>query len=181
VRRNGIPVTTPARTLLDLAAGTTSDKQLERALREAIYKHQTSLPVLSRCLSRHSGHRGAGALEKAIRRAEDAPGGFRSNPEQRFARWLRKHSLPMPAFNVPMRIADQDIEADCYWAEHGLIVEVDHRGTHAQRQAFEADRLRDRRLQAHGLCVVRVTEPYDEALYADISALLGAAGRGTQR
>ena len=177
--KHGIRVTTPARTLLDLAT-TTNEQRLERAVREALFQHQTSLPALRRVVSRHRGHRGVRALRQAIERVADAPGRIRSNPEQRFLGWLRKRALPMPELNVHMRIGELKIEADCYWREQGVIVEIDDHGTHARRHAFESDRIRDRTLQAHGLKAVRVTEPYDDALYADLGLLLSARRRELQ-
>lgn len=74
--KNGIPTTTAARTLLDLAA-TTNATRLERALREALFTHATSLPALRRLLSRHPGHRGAGRMRAAITAVADAPGRVR--------------------------------------------------------------------------------------------------------
>lgn len=167
----GIPTTTVSRTLLDLATQT-NDWHLERALREALYKNQSNLPTLSRVVSRHRGHRGAARLTGAIEQAQDAPGTFRSNPEQRFARWLRTHGLPRPEFNVELHVGDVRFEVDCYWRDHALVAEIDHRSTHARRRSFEADRIRDRTLQAHGVSVIRISEPYDSALQADLVRLL---------
>jgi very-short-patch-repair endonuclease len=174
MRKQGIPVTTPARTLFDLATSV-NDQQLERALREALFHSHTSLPALRRTLEAHRGERGAGALRRAIERAADAPGRLRSRKEQRFADWLRTHRLPMPEFNVYMRVADLELEADCYWRDQRLVAEIDDRSTHARRQDFERDRIRDRTLQAHGLRAIRVVEPYDGDLSADLTRLLVAA------
>ena len=176
--KDGIPVTTVPRTLLDLATQT-NDWHLERALREALYQHQTNLPTLRRIVENHPGHRGARRLNRAIQHAEDAPGIFRSNTEQRFARWLRKHSLPSPEFNARIKLGDRRIEADCYWHEQRLVAEIDHRATHAQRVNFESDRIRDRAIQAHGLRIIRIAEPYDEALLVDLRRLLGAGSLRT--
>jgi predicted transcriptional regulator of viral defense system len=174
--KHGIPVTTPARTLLDLAT-TAKPQALERALREALFQHATSLPAIRRLLRAHRGDRGARALRTAIQRTEDAPGRVRSGPEERFLVYLRKHSFPLPELNVYMRIGDLEIEADCVWREHRLIAELDHRGTHADRRSFESDRRRDRRLQAVGWRAIRMTEPYDASLHADLTALFAAALR----
>jgi very-short-patch-repair endonuclease len=170
-RRSGIPVTTATRTLLDLASSTT-EPRLERALREALFKKATTLPALSRLLSTHKGNRGAGALTEAIENTKDAPGRLRSNPEQRFANWLRRQGLPLPKLNVTFELDDRAIEVDCHWPEHDLVAEIDHRSTHAQRHAFETDPIRDRTLQAHGLKVIRIAEPYDDRLRDDLRRLL---------
>ena len=145
--KHGIPVTTPARTLLDLATSA-NPQALERALREALFQHATSLPALRRLVRAHQGDRGARALRTAIQKTEDTPGRLRSGLEQRFLTYLRKNGLPLPELNVYMRIGELEIEADCVWGEHRLIAELDHRGTHANRKAFESDRRRDRTLQA---------------------------------
>ena len=79
-----------------------------------------------------------------------------------------------------MRIGELEIEADCVWREHRLIAELDHRGTHADRKAFESDRRRDRTLQAFRWRAVRITEPYDAGLHADVTALLAAAAHDAQ-
>jgi very-short-patch-repair endonuclease len=91
----------------------------------------------------------------------------------------RKHKLAPPELNVPMRIGELEIEADCLWREQRLIVELDHRSTHARRKDFDKDRRRDRIVQAAGWRLVRVTDTDlhgDEAnLAADLTALLGVA------
>jgi very-short-patch-repair endonuclease len=172
--KNGIPITTPARTLLDCAAAM-KPARLEHALREALYQRHTSLPALRRLLQNHPGHRGAKALRKAIEANEDAPGIARSGLERRFLAFLRRHKLPLPRLNVHVRVGDLDIEADCYWPDQRLIVELDHRSTHARRESFEADRKRDRVAQAAGFRAVRVSDhdlADEPALVADFTALL---------
>jgi hypothetical protein len=173
----GIPITTPARTLLDCAT-TLNQAQLEQALREALYHQQTSLPALRRLLRSHPGHRGAGALGAAIRATEDAPGITRSGLERWFQRFLRKHGFPPPELNVPMRLGELEIEADCYWAEHRLIVELDHRSTHARRKDFAKDRRRDRAATTAGIRIVRVADEDragEAGLAADLATLLAVA------
>jgi very-short-patch-repair endonuclease len=175
--KNGIPITTPARTLLDCAA-TFSPSRLEQSLREALYHNRTTLPALRRLIDRHPGHRGAKALKAAIASVEDAPGITRSTLERRFEHFRRRHKLPPPKLNARLRIEGTDIEADCWWPAQRLIVELDDRSTHARRQDFERDRRRDRKAQAAGLRIVRVTNEdlADEAALAqDFSRLFAAA------
>src|SRR4051812_20502485 len=167
-KRHGIPTTTAARTLLDLATEVRPAK-LERALREALFKRAVNTPALCRLLLAHSGERGAGALAAALDKTRDAPGLHRSNGEQRFAAWLRRKKLPLPNFNAELL----GIEVDCHWPAHHLVAEIDHRSTHARRKDFETDRIRDRALQASGLRVIRITEPYDDGLEDDLRRLLG--------
>src|SRR4051794_23802564 len=167
-KRHGIPTTTAARTLLDLATAVRPAK-LERALREALFKRAVNTPALCRLLLAHSGERGAGALAAALDKTRDAPGLYRSNGEQRFAAWLRRKKLPLPNFNAELL----GIEVDCHWPAHHLVAEIDHRSTHARRKDFETDRIRDGALQAHGLRVIRISEPYDDGLEDDLRRLLG--------
>ena len=51
----------------------------------------------------------------------------------------------------------EGFEVDCVWPEHRLIVELDGHATHAPIHAFEHDRARDRRLEAAGWRVIRIT------------------------
>jgi very-short-patch-repair endonuclease len=178
--KQGIPVTTPARTLLDLAA-TTNTQRLERALREALFRGATNLPALRRLLSRRSGHRGARALRIAIERVQDAPGRIRSDGEHRFLNWLRRRGLPLPESNVQMQIGDLLLEPDFVWRAARVIVEIDDRSTHARRQDFESDRRRDRAVQAAGWRPIRITEPYDAGLAADLTRLLAVVVRPAAR
>jgi hypothetical protein len=181
-QRKGIPVTTPERTIIDIAA-TLTPSQLERAIRQAEYEHLTTLATLTSCLSsRHPG-RGAKALQKALAPADAGKGITRSKLEQRFRAFTRKYGLPQPDTNVTMRIGIRWIESDCVWHEQRVIVELDGRAAHHNLHAFESDRARDRALQAAGWTVIRITwrqltnEP--EALARDLYSLLSGPERGS--
>jgi very-short-patch-repair endonuclease/predicted transcriptional regulator of viral defense system len=170
--RHGIPVTTPARTLLDCAA-TMHPAKLERAVREAIYQRLTSLRALRRLLRAHPSHRGRRQLSQAIEATQDAPGIQRSDLERDFEAFRRRHGLPAPELNVPMQLGDLEFEADCYWRNKRLIVELDHRSTHARRQDFAKDRRRDRVVLAAGIRTVRVAAgDLTAELAADLTSLL---------
>jgi predicted transcriptional regulator of viral defense system len=151
--RKGIPVTTPERTIIDVAA-TLTPGQLERAIRQAEYDHLTTLATLARRLS---SRRGAAKLRTAIARAETGKGITRSKLERRFFTFLRKHGLPKPELNVDMRLDGRWIEADCLWREQCVIAELDSRDAHLNVHAFESDRRRDLELQAAGWAIVRIT------------------------
>jgi very-short-patch-repair endonuclease len=147
--RDGIPVTTVPRTLLDLAT-VVSTSQLERAVNEAEIRglaDPLSLPVL---FARYPGRPGITALRRIL--GEPAVL-IRSELEARFRRFLRKHRLPPPAWNVVVA----GMECDCVWHERRLIVELDGRTPHDTALAFERDRARDRALIAAGWRVVRIT------------------------
>ena len=148
-RRNGIPVTSPARTLLDLAA-TEPTPELDRALNQARIARLVSDPSLNEQFSRYPHHRGTAALRKAIR----ADVGFtRSEAERRAVDLIRRAGLPSPETNQRV----EGYEVDLVWRNQRLIVEIDGYAFHSMRRSFEEDRRRDQQLTARGWRVIRIT------------------------
>jgi len=115
-RRDGIPVTKPARTLADLRT-VVSAAELAATRREAEFRR---LPIDE---------------DPAADRA-------RSDLEQAFAAMCRRHRLPRPAVNAPL----DRYEVDFLWSDCRVVVEVDGWESHRSRSAFEEDRARDARL-----------------------------------
>lgn len=151
--QRGIPVTTPARTLFDLAAVVSPD-QLEHAFNEAEVRRLTSPTSLDALLARYSGRRGTAAIRRILdKHAAYGETVTRSRLEQRFLTLVDEHALPRPKVN---RRGDHG-ELDATWPEEKLVVELDGFATHGTRKAFEADRARDRALQVAGWRVVRIT------------------------
>jgi very-short-patch-repair endonuclease len=145
---NGLPLTTPARTLTDLGRLLTSD-ELDRATEQA---HILGLVIPD---------------------GEDRfPEFTRSEAERRLKALCRAANLPMPRTNA--RVAGYEVDA--FWPAQRLVVEVDGWRYHSTRQAFERDRRKDAALQVAGYRVLRVTwrrlryEPI--ALSAQLGALL---------
>jgi Transcriptional regulator, AbiEi antitoxin/Protein of unknown function (DUF559) len=173
--RRKIPVTTLARTLFDLATETSVDG-LGDAIREAEYLHRFQLRHLEDLLERYPGRRGTAVIETCLRRLGRSPKGrTRSELETRFAALLARTDLPRPALNALLDVDGFKVEADCLWGEQRLIVELDGGRAHRTRVAFESDRERDRRLQAAGWRVVRVTWRQLDApasLLSDLRSLL---------
>jgi hypothetical protein len=135
---DGIPITTPERTLLELARHV-SARALARALREAIRLNRTSLTALGDHLGRARGRRGAARLGAAIARYAGLPlERARSGAEVRAIEILRDAGRPLPSHNA--RVAGE--EADLSWASHRLIVEIDgapfHRDTGEDRRKSDA-------------------------------------------
>jgi very-short-patch-repair endonuclease len=152
VRRvGGLPITAPARTLVDLA-GEASLREVEQALAEAEARHLVRRHELTAALTRVGRHRGATALRKLLS-ADRAPALTRSEAEERLLALLRSAQLPQPDVNVRLG----NYEVDFLWREQGLVIEVDGFGFHSSRLAFERDRSRDAELQAQGWRVIRVT------------------------
>jgi len=174
----GIPITTPSRTVLDLA-GAVGSRDLERALARAEREGLTSRGELLSLLDRHSGRPGLAVLRPLL--ADGAGPAFtRSEPEERLLGLIRKAQLPPPEVNGSVA----GYEVDFLWRAERLVVEVDGFAFHSSRDRFESDRRRDGRLAARGYRVMRVTwrqitrEP--EALLARLAQALALAGvRGT--
>jgi len=149
--REGIPVTTPARTLLDLAE-MVSLRELERALDEARIRRLVRRSQLTGVLDRRRGRNGAAALSALLDREGD-PTLTRSEAEERMLALVRAARLPPPQVNS--RAGGHEV--DLLWAAQRLVVEVDGYAYHSSRAAFERDRLRDADLHAAGLQVMRFT------------------------
>jgi very-short-patch-repair endonuclease len=147
----GIPVTTPARTLLDLAAVVTT-RELEQALAEAHARRLARRSDLLSLLARVGARPGAAPL-RSLLDADTAPALTRSEAEERFLALIRKAELPPPEVNV--RVGRHEV--DFLWRQQGLVVEVDSFAFHSSRAAFERDRLRDAERGAAGFRVLRVT------------------------
>jgi very-short-patch-repair endonuclease len=149
--RDAIPVTTAARTLLDLAS-VLDEHQLERAVERAEALRLADHTPLDALVTRNFGRPGTPALRGALRRGIE-PALTRSELEARFLTFLDAHRLPRPDVNELV----EGFEVDCVWPAAKLIVELDSRTWHATAAAFERDRERDRALQVKGWRVIRIT------------------------
>jgi very-short-patch-repair endonuclease len=160
-----IPVTTPARTLIDLADVLTR-RGLERAIDEAEY-----LRLDLKGLRPIPGRRGAGALAALLeeRRTESRT---RSELEEMFLALCERHHLTRPRTNEHV----EGYEVDFHWPEERLVVEVDGAQAHRTRKAFERDRLRDAELTAAGYRVMRFTQRRLEREPVAVADLLRRAG-----
>jgi very-short-patch-repair endonuclease/predicted transcriptional regulator of viral defense system len=148
----GVPVTTPARTLLDLAK-TLDQHRLHRAIDRAEQHRLTGHHPLDELLTRYPKAPGAAKLRAITEQGSIGDTVTRSELEDRFLQFLDAHGLPRPEMNQRIK----EIEGDCVWREHRLMVELDGRATHQTTAAFERDRERDRLLQSHGWRVIRLT------------------------
>jgi very-short-patch-repair endonuclease len=148
---NGLPVTTPEQTLLDLAPRLTA-RELERAVDEALTKGLTTRSKLTAAATQSTHRSGAAAVRALV--AERRPTTItRSQAEESFLRMIREAELPQPEINVPL----YGFEVDFYWRELRLVVEVDGYRWHASKSAFERDRRKDTILRGNGLQLMRVT------------------------
>lgn len=164
---DGIPVTTVARTLLDLAAVLDRD-QLVKTIEESERRQLFDLRAVADVLIR-AGHRsGTVALRSVLADYRD-PAPTRSVLERDFLSLVRKTALPQPHVNVLV----EGFEVDVFWPNSRLVVELDSRGYHTSPRAFEADRARDAVLQRAGYRVIRITH---HRLHADPTGVLELIG-----
>jgi very-short-patch-repair endonuclease len=150
-----IPVTTIARTLVDLAGVVPSD-HLTKAMREAERTNPLDAQAIERVLERTAGRRGPGhkATRAALAELEAlATTLTRSSLEDAFLKLVRRAGLPRPRINALI----EGMQVDASWEPQRLIVELDGWEHHRSKAAFEQDRTRDARLTAAGWRVVRFT------------------------
>jgi very-short-patch-repair endonuclease len=150
--RAGVPVTTVARTLVDLAA-VLPPKRVADLLREADRAGRLDAAALRGALDRAGGGCGS-ALRAALDEHERlATSLTRSVLEDRFLALLDADGLPRPLTNHRI----EGMEVDAAWPEQRLVVELDGWAFHADRRAFQDDRTRAARLMAAGWVVLRFT------------------------
>jgi very-short-patch-repair endonuclease len=150
-RCRGIPVTTPARTVVDLAAEL-EPLQLESVVEEARRRHLIRRHELVAAAGA-GGQRSGAVRLRALLGREHEPALSRSDTEKRMLRLVRAADLPHPELNAVIG----PYEVDMYWPEAQLAVELDSYTFHGTREAFERDRARDAELQSSGLPVLRFT------------------------
>lgn len=137
VEVDGIPCTSVARTLADVAA-TEPARRLERAVEQAERRQVFALRALERIMARHRP--GRRALTEALARFSGSTK-TRSELEEAFLALVRSAGLPQPELNVSMALGDgRFAEIDALWREARLAVELDSERYHLGRRAFHGDR-----------------------------------------
>jgi very-short-patch-repair endonuclease len=149
---HGIRVTTPARTILDLAA-TLDRRGIERLLDRAEDLRLGDVLPLDALARARTGHRGAHRLLAALDRHAPGTTLTKSDLEELFLALCREAGLPEPRVNDDV----EGFEADFVFADHRLIVETDSWRHHKSREAFERDRRRDAIHAAAGWRTLRFT------------------------
>jgi hypothetical protein len=182
-RDDGLPTTTVAQTLLDLACATTltgadarDAKILRRTLAVLDYRQQLDLDALDSIC--RTGRRGSAALRHAIAAHQPQFAHTNEGIEERFLDLCIRWNLPLPLVNVWLH----GELVDAYWPDHALVVELDG-GHHARPAQLRRDRARDMTLRGHGITVVRydwdlVTRRPGETR-SDLLSQLGAVDRTT--
>lgn len=149
----GIPVTSWARTLLDLAP-LVPPARLERFVARADELKLLDLGPLDGLLARTTRHSGHAALGRALAIYRPRARVVRSGVEERFLAAIRATGLPLPATNVFIG----GYELDAYWEAERFAVEIDAFATHGSPLSFERDRRREDDLLLAGIETIRVTE-----------------------
>lgn len=149
--REGMPLTSPPRTIVDLAA-VLDPGELERVVSEASYRRLASENELREQLEGSPGRRGVAKL-RFVLDLPDGPSRTRSPAERDMLRLLR--AAEFTGYELNGRI--HGFEVDVLWRELRFAVEVDGYDAHSGRVAFERDRLKIATLKAHGLDVMPVT------------------------
>ena len=175
----GIPCTSPARTLVDLA-GTVGEWRLRSAFERAARQNMLDLAAIEASIDPR--RRGMKVLLKLIDEWRGAApllkarGKLKSPLEAKVLPLIVRRDLPAPFFNAPVQIANGRIEVDFLWPDQRFVLEADSREFHGTAVAFERDRWRDRELMRAGYSVLRVThreaEREADAVAATVAARL---------
>lgn len=175
---DGIPCTSPARTLVDLA-GIVGTRTLRSAFERAAARRLLDIGAIEASIGR-GGRRGTTALRALLdgwRPAAPvlATGRLKSPLEAKVLPLLAKRGLPMPLSNAPVKLVEGRIEVDFLWPDQRFVVEADSREFHATDLAFERDRWRDRELMRAEYSSLRVTHHEVETEAAAVADTIAAA------
>jgi very-short-patch-repair endonuclease len=167
-----IPVTSPVRTLIDLASAV-GEKPLRRAVREAQAQRRVTVRKLLEALHRLGPRRGSRALGEIL---ATGPAPTRSELEDEVLALILRGGLAHPQVNVPLRLAGRRVVPDFRWPEARLVVEADGARWHGTPLAREDDVERQALLESHGERVIRVTWAQTVTRGRETLARLRAAG-----
>ena len=160
-KRHGLPLTTPIRTLRDLAA-TRPEHELERAASEALV-----LKLIQPADLLTQEGPGSAALARLIAAPTQSP------LERAFLKAVLTFGLPAPRTHHPIG----RYTVDFYWPSHRLVVETDGAAYHAHPLAQRRDARKTEALQARGYTVLRIPEEELHDAPARVARLLSPASR----
>jgi len=149
----GLPITTPERTLLDLAAGGLAGRRLERAYDQAERQGILETGRMGRLLAGHRGAVGAAALRKVVAKYDPSAVDTRSELEDLLVELCDVHGILRPSCNVVV----EGWVRDFYWPHAKLVVEADSYTYHRSPAALADDRERDVSLTLAGIRSLRFT------------------------
>ncbi len=181
VERYGIPVTTPGRTLLDLA-GTLPPAVLERSLDDVLRARQASPEELISWFrrDRRRGRTAAGRLG-ALVEARLASGVSDSVGVDRVHRWIVRAGLPLPLLGLPLEVAGHRRILDLAYPAEQIAIEFNGWEYHQMRSRMDADHARTTELELAGWLVIVVTAAHLESETVDRIARALALRNPAQR
>jgi hypothetical protein len=150
--RDGIPVTSPVRALLDIAVPL-GRSRARAAVRRALGLERLTLRQVGLVLDRYPGHRGSGILREAVASGA-AP--TKSERESDVLDVILHGGFVHPDVNVPVLVGGRRVIPDFRWPEQRLVLEADSDAWHENPLARADDRERQRLLEAHGETVLRI-------------------------
>ncbi|MFL5905663.1 MAG: DUF559 domain-containing protein [Solirubrobacteraceae bacterium] len=171
-RHAGIPVTSPARTLLDLAA-IVPYRQLRRAIRQAQSLYRVSVRQLLEVLARLGPRRGTRNFARIV---ATGPAPTRSVLEDAVLDLVLRGGLAHPIVNGKLVLDGRPVYPDFRWPEQRLVVEADGAAWHDHKLAREDDAERQALLESYGYRVLRVTWDQTILCPAQTLARIRAAG-----
>src|ERR687895_679332 len=170
-RYRGIPITSPARTLMDLA-GSLDYRRLRRAVRQAQSLRHVELRQLTEALTRLGPRRGSRNLRRIL---ATGPAPTRSELEEVVLDLILGGGLQHPDVNVPLLLAGRRVVPDFRWRSKKLGGEAEGAAGAGDRLSREDDAERQALLEAHGERVLRVTWKQEVARRAETLARVRAA------
>lgn len=151
----GIPCTTVARTMLDLA-DVLSFEALDRAVHESVSLRLFDGRAVNEALGRANGRRGATKLREVLADPDHLEGTLpHAGVEERFFTFCHRQDLPLPEVHQEIPTAAESFEVDFLWRDRRLILETDSRAWHSTVRAKKRDAYRDRLLEDAGYRVRR--------------------------
>jgi very-short-patch-repair endonuclease len=175
--REGLPVVSPARALLDIAP-VAGDRQLELAVDRGLVDRVLKPAHVADILSRAGGHRGRARLAAVLERQTAGTTMTRSEAEGRVLELIRSARLSQPVVNAKVG----GYEVDFFWPHERFALEVDGYRYHSARSAFERDRRKDNDLRKLGVTTMRTTwwqlTDDSHALVADLAREVQPASPG---
>jgi very-short-patch-repair endonuclease len=152
-RRDGIPITSVPRTLLDIA-GVADERVLKRAVNQADRKGWLNRRAVHELLDRNPRRRGTKALRAVIAAVDPTTRRTRSDLEAAFFALCRRYGIEKPISNAKVA----GYEVDMHWPGTNLIVEIDSYEYHRTPAEFHNDRRRDADLATKGYVVIRISD-----------------------
>ncbi len=156
----GIPCTTVARTVVDLATVLRPD-QVEYSIHSAQSKRLVTRAEIAAVVAHLPGRRGIGVVRQILRLTDESEDTARSRNERRFRRIIKRAGLPSPQGNYWVALESHPaggVEVDFAWPEKRIAVEIDSALYHETERARINDPARTRALMLAGWRVIRFSD-----------------------